>query len=134
MTGQEVVRLNESALASVLADVSFIETEIKRLGKSELDHVFDEVKHVCQSFSTSIALQRLILYPQTINIILSDAVQAYMEPSIRSMSYPSVKPLSLAMILAKLSKAASSQGGQANMFKAARRRGEADEVARLAGK
>lgn len=121
-------------MASVLADVSFIETEIKRLGKSELDHVFDEVKHVCQSFYTSIALQRLILYPQTINIILSDAVQAYMEPSIRSMSYPSVKPLSLAMILAKLSKAASSQGGQANMFKAARRRGEADEVARLAGK
>lgn len=57
-----------------------------------------------------------------------------MEPSIRSMSYPSVKPLSLAMILAKLEKAASSQGGQTNMFKAERRRGEADQVARLAGK
>ncbi|KAL0250527.1 hypothetical protein I308_102705 [Cryptococcus tetragattii IND107] len=115
LTGKEIVKLNESALASVLADVSFIEIEIKRLGKPELDHVFDEVKH-------------------TINIILSDAVQAYMEPSIRSMSYPSVKPLSLAMILAKLGKAASSQGGQTNMFKAERRRGEADQVARLAGK
>ncbi|WVO22126.1 uncharacterized protein IAS62_003451 [Cryptococcus decagattii] len=115
LTGKEIVKLNESALASVLADVSFIEIEIKRLGKPELDHVFDEVKH-------------------TINIILSDAVQAYMEPSIRSMSYPSVKPLSLAMILAKLGKAASSQGGQTNVFKAERRRGEADQVARLSGK
>lgn len=47
MTGKEIVKLNESALASVLADVSFIEIEIKRLGKPELDHVFDEVKHVC---------------------------------------------------------------------------------------
>ncbi len=34
------------ALGSVLADVNFVEAEIKRLGKSELDHVFDEVKLV----------------------------------------------------------------------------------------
>lgn len=39
-------RFNEAALSSVLADVSFVETEIKRLGKDELDHVFDEVKLV----------------------------------------------------------------------------------------
>ena len=39
-------RLNEAALASVVADVTFIEMEIKRLGKSELDTVFDEVKLV----------------------------------------------------------------------------------------
>ncbi|WVQ82288.1 hypothetical protein IAT38_004416 [Cryptococcus sp. DSM 104549] len=115
LCGQEVQRFNEMALASVLADVTFIEAEIKRLEKPELDHVFDEVKH-------------------TINIILSDAVQAYMEPSIRSMSYQAVKPLRLAMILAKLGKGASAMGGQANMFKAERRRGEADSVARLAGK
>ncbi|WVQ72415.1 hypothetical protein IAR50_001967 [Cryptococcus sp. DSM 104548] len=115
LTGSSVPRLNESALASVLADVTFIETEIKRLEKRELDRVFDEVKH-------------------TINIILSDAVQAYMEPSVRSVSYSSVKPLRLAMILAKLGKAAAAQGGQANLFKAERRRGEADEVARLARK
>ncbi|TYJ55946.1 hypothetical protein B9479_003331 [Cryptococcus floricola] len=112
LTGSSVPRLNESALASVLADVTFIETEIKRLEKRELDRVFDE----------------------TINIILSDAVQAYMEPSVRSVSYPSVKPLRLAMILAKLGKAAAAHGGQANLFKAERRRGEADEVARLARK
>ena len=39
-------RFNEDALASVLADVTFIETEIRRLGKPELDSVFDEVKLV----------------------------------------------------------------------------------------
>lgn len=39
-------RLNEHALSSVLADVTFVETEIKRLGKAELDSVFDEVKLV----------------------------------------------------------------------------------------
>ncbi|WVF71415.1 hypothetical protein IAT40_006219 [Kwoniella sp. CBS 6097] len=115
LCGKEVARLNEMALSSVLADVNFIETEIKRLGKSGLDTVFDEVKH-------------------TINIILSDAVSAYMEPSIRSMSYSSVKPIRLAVILAKLGKAAAVTGGQNGMIKAERRRREADEVAKLAGR
>lgn len=46
MCGKDVVRFNESALASVLADVKFIETEIKRLEKPDLDHVFDEVRLV----------------------------------------------------------------------------------------
>ncbi|OCF42940.1 hypothetical protein I317_03292, partial [Kwoniella heveanensis CBS 569] len=115
LCGKEVARLNEMALSSVLADVTFIETEIKRLGKSDLDNVFDEVKH-------------------TINIILSDAVSAYMEPSIRSMSYSSVKPIRLAVILAKLGKAAAITGGQNGMLKAERRRREADEVAKLAGR
>lgn len=41
-----MARFNESALASVLADVKFIETEIKRLEKPDLDHVFDEVRLV----------------------------------------------------------------------------------------
>lgn len=46
MCGKDVARFNESALASVLADVKFIETEIKRLEKPDLDHVFDEVRLV----------------------------------------------------------------------------------------
>ncbi|WWC89397.1 uncharacterized protein L201_004321 [Kwoniella dendrophila CBS 6074] len=115
LCGKEVIRFNEMALASVLADVTFIETEIKRLGKTDLDRVFDEVKH-------------------TINIILSDAVSAYMEPSIRSMSYSSVKPIRLAVILAKLGKAHALGNVQSSMVKAERRRREADEVAKLAGR
>ncbi|WWD17361.1 hypothetical protein CI109_101802 [Kwoniella shandongensis] len=115
LCGKEVTRFNEMALASVLADVNFIEAEIRRLDKPGLDHVFDEVKH-------------------TINIVLSDAVSAYMEPSIRSMSYSTVKPIRLAVILAKLGKGAYMTGGQANVFKAERRRQEADDVAKLAGR
>ncbi|WWC70274.1 uncharacterized protein I206_104224 [Kwoniella pini CBS 10737] len=115
LCGREVVRFNEMALASVLADVTFIETEIKRLDKAGLDRVFEEVKH-------------------TINIVLTESVSAYMEPSIRSMSYPSVKPIRLAVILAKLGKAHALGGVQSSMVKAERRRREADEVAKLAGR
>lgn len=46
MCGKEVQKLNEAALSSVLADVIFIETEIKRLDKPDLDRVFDEIKLV----------------------------------------------------------------------------------------
>lgn len=37
-----------------------------------------------------------------INLILSEAVQAYMEPSIRQGSYTSVKPKNLKIVLDKL--------------------------------
>ena len=46
LCGKEVVRFNEGALAKVLSDVKFIETEVKRMEKPGLDHVFDEVKLV----------------------------------------------------------------------------------------
>jgi hypothetical protein len=55
-----------------------------------------------------------------------------MEPSIRQMSYAAVKPIRLAVILAKLGKAAAIAGGPVGQGKAERRRREADEVAKLA--
>ncbi|KAK4689058.1 exocyst complex component 6, partial [Tremellales sp. Uapishka_1] len=112
LCGRDVPRYNEAALASVIADVNFIDTEIKRLGKDQLDKVFDEVK-------------------LTISIILSDAVSAYMEPSIRHLSYSAVKPQRLATILAKLGKGAAIGGPNSNYAKSERRRREADEVAKL---
>lgn len=39
---------------------------------------------------------------QTINLILSEAIQAYMEPSIRQGSYTNVKPKHLKIVLEKL--------------------------------
>lgn len=33
-------------MMNILADVQFIEQEVKRLGRAGLDHVFDEVKMV----------------------------------------------------------------------------------------
>lgn len=119
------------ALGSVLADVNFVEAEIKRLGKSELDHVFDEVKLVS---CVAPCLPRLKNGLQTINIVLSDAVSAYMETSIRQMSYAAVRPIRLAVILVKLGKGAAAAGGPAAMGQSDRRRREADEVAKLANK
>jgi hypothetical protein len=124
---KEVPRINEWALTSVLADVTFIESEVKRLGKEELDHVFDEVKLVSERRREPCRAND----SQTINIILSDAVSAYLEPSIRNGSYAVVKPGRLAMILLKLSKGAAALPGPAAMGKAERRRREADEVSRL---
>lgn len=71
---------------------------------------------------------------QTINIILSDAVSAYLEPSIRTGSYAAVKPIRLAVILAKLGKGAAATGGAAGQGRAERRRREADQVAVYAGR
>lgn len=39
-------RYNEAALAYVFNDVTYIQTEIGRLDRPGLDHVFDEVKLV----------------------------------------------------------------------------------------
>lgn len=109
LTGREVPRYNESALTIVLADVQFIETEIQRLGRPGLDHVFDEVK-------------------LSINVILSDAVNAYMEASIRRLSYHAVKPQRLAMMLTKLAAGAAALGV---VNKAERFRDEAAQVSRI---
>lgn len=58
-------KLNEAALSSVLGDVTFIETEIKRLGKPDLDRVFDEIKLVsCATPSTVLWRQADTLDPQ----------------------------------------------------------------------
>lgn len=109
LCGKDVPRYNEIALNAVLSDVAFIETEMSRLGRPGLDHLFDEVK-LC------------------VNIVLSDAVNAYMEPAIRDLSYRAVKPPRLAAILLKLARGAQAQGAAQ---KAERRRNESDQVSRV---
>ncbi|GHJ89092.1 hypothetical protein NliqN6_5494 [Naganishia liquefaciens] len=83
LVGPDVPRLNEQALKNLADDVTFIEKEVKRLEKPGLDDVFDEIKSM-------------------INLILSEAIQAYMEPSIRQGSYTNVKPKNLKIVLEKL--------------------------------
>ena len=46
LCGKDVPRYNEPALANVLADVKFIEDEIRRLEKPALDKVLEEVRQV----------------------------------------------------------------------------------------
>ncbi len=69
---------------------------------------------------------------KTIAIILSDAVNAYLEPSIRQLSYSAVNPRKLSIVLLKLSRAAQAVGGPAGSGRAERRRLESESVARLA--
>lgn len=73
-----------------------------------------------------------LIFHKTIAIILSDAVNAYLEPSIRQLSYAAVNPRKLSIVLTKLSRASQSNAGPAAMGKAERRRLEAESVGRLA--
>ncbi|KAJ9102018.1 hypothetical protein QFC19_004943 [Naganishia cerealis] len=106
--------LNEQALKNLADDVTFIEKEVKRLEKPGLDDVFDEIKSI-------------------INIILSEAVQAYMEPSIRQGSYSVIRPKHLQTVLEKLGRYVPdprtiTTDDAARML---RRRREAEMVAKL---
>lgn len=125
LCGREVQRFNEPALANVLADVRFIETEVKRMGKASLDNVFTEIKLVGQRVISANC--------ETLGIVLSDAVSAYMEPSIRSLSYSAVKPSRLSAILAKLGRLPPPGTRQSMQLveRSQRRRQEAEQVARL---
>jgi hypothetical protein len=72
------------------------------------------------------------LTEQTLNIILSDAVAAYLEPSIRQGTYAAVKPVRLAIILAKLARGLGTVPTSQAQQRADRRRREADQVGALA--
>lgn len=65
---------------------------------------------------------------QSIKLILDEAVNAYMEPSVRELSYRAVKSQRLATMLGKLSAGAAAMG---NTSKAERRRAEAETVSRF---
>lgn len=73
---------------------------------------------------------------QSIGIILSDAISAYLEPTIRQSSYAMVRPKHLSRILEKLSLAkVSGRPGSvvtgADVDRQQRRKREAEAVARL---
>lgn len=46
--------VNENGVANLLVDVDFLESEFKKLGKSELTSVFEELRLVRQILPTSI--------------------------------------------------------------------------------
>lgn len=112
--------------------MTFIETEIKRLGKVDLDHVFDEIKLVSGPHMAYVPFEDADR--QTLNIVLSDAVSAYLEPSIRQGNYSAVRPNRLALILAKTSRALGAVPTAQAQGRAEKRRREADAVAALASR
>ncbi|KAJ9112059.1 hypothetical protein QFC22_006353 [Naganishia vaughanmartiniae] len=114
LIGPDVPKLNEQALKNLVDDVTFIEKEVKRLEKPGLDDVFDEIKSI-------------------INLILSEAVQAYMEPSIRQGSYAVIRPKHLQIVLEKLGRYVPDPRNMTtdDAVRMTRRRREAEMVARL---
>jgi hypothetical protein len=73
---------------------------------------------------------------QSIGIILSEAVSAYLEPSIRQTSYQAVKPKNLSRILEKLSHVRPISAGSVitagDVDRMRRRRLQAEAVAKIA--
>ena len=116
-------------MANVLADVKFIEDEIRRLEKPALDRVLEEVRQAGPKTSNAVKA----LTGQTINIILSDAIPGYLETSIRQSSYAAVKPSRLSIVLQNLAKGTAATPGGGSMSRSERRRMEADQVGRLPG-
>jgi len=68
-----------------------------------------------------------------INLILSEAVQAYMEPSIRQGSYAVIRPRHLQTVLEKLARYIPDPRNMTpdDAVRMTRRRREADMVAKL---
>jgi exocyst complex component 6 len=78
-----------------------------------------------------------VMLRQSIGIILSEAVSAYLEPSIRQTSYQAVKPKNLSKMLEKLSQVRpSSMTGSVitagDVDRMRRRRLQAEAVAKIA--
>lgn len=68
-----------------------------------------------------------------INLILSEAIQAYMEPSIRQGSYTHVKPKNLKIVLEKLGRyvADPAKFSTEDALRMNKRKREAEMVGRL---
>jgi hypothetical protein len=107
--GRDIPIINENGISNLLVDVDYLESEFKKLGRAELAGVFAELR-------------------LTTSIVLNNAVQEYLQLGVRQASYADVKPKMLAILLDKLSKAASVTRDRAG---AERRRKEAESVSRI---
>jgi hypothetical protein len=65
------------------------------------------------------------------NIVLSDSVQDYLNPSIRQTSYGEVKPKRLQALLEKLARYGASRRDNPSREKGDKRRREAEALSRL---
>jgi len=112
LTGPNVAVMNENALSNVLVDVDFLDEEFKRIGRSHLTAVFEELR-------------------STTSIVLSNKVQEFLLPELRRTSYAIVKPKRLQGLLEKLAAYATTSKSPAAKELSERRRKEADSVRRI---
>jgi len=93
-------------------DVEFLEDEFKRLGRSHLTTVFDELRSMA-------------------SIVLSNNVQEYLQPELRRTTYVAVKPKRLQALLEKLATYGSTCKDAPSREKGEKRRKEAEAVRRI---
>jgi len=110
--GPSVPAINENAIANMVSDMSFLEGEITRIGRAHLNASFTELHLMAK-------------------IILTDAVQDYLNPSIRQASYNEVKPKRLQALLEKLARYGTTRRDNPSRERGEKRRREAETLHRM---
>ncbi|KAG8218663.1 exocyst complex subunit Sec15-like-domain-containing protein [Butyriboletus roseoflavus] len=112
MIGPKVPAMNEHAVANMVTDMTFLEGEITRIGRGNLNSSFAELHSMSK-------------------IILTDAVQDYLNPSVRQASYSEVRPKRLQALLEKLARYGATCRDNRSRERGERRRKEAETLHRM---
>ncbi|KAG6378743.1 exocyst complex subunit Sec15-like protein [Boletus reticuloceps] len=110
--GPKVPAMNENAVANMVTDMTFLEGEITRIGQEHLNSSFTELHSMAK-------------------IILTDAVQDYLNANVRQASYSEVKPKRLQALLEKLARYGATRRDNPSKEKGERRRTEAETLNRM---
>lgn len=112
LAGRNIEMINENAISNLLIDVDYLEGALKRIGRSHLTTVFIELR-------------------STASIPLNNALQEFLVPANRQLSFPAVKQKRLQTLLEKLAQFGLHQREPAARELGERRRREAEAVGRL---
>jgi len=121
--------INENAISNLLIDVDYLEDALKRIGRPHLATVFFELRSVSGISSRAPNLPNLA--SQTASIPLDNALQEFLIPANRQLSFPAVKQKRLQTLLEKLAQFGLHQREPAARELGERRRREAEAVSRL---
>lgn len=122
--------INENAISNILVDVDFLDEQFRGIGRGHLSAVFTELRLVSECLVRFCQLKTNVMN-QTTSIPLSDAVQDYLVPATRQVSYSAVKSRRLQALLEKLAKYGAQCKDNQSREKGERRRKEAEAVGRL---
>ncbi|KAG9317484.1 exocyst complex subunit Sec15-like-domain-containing protein [Chiua virens] len=112
MIGPKVPTMNENAVANIVTDMTFLENEVTRIGRAHLKSSFTELHSMAE-------------------IIVTDTVQDYLNPSVRQATYSEVKPKRLQALLEKLARYGASRRDISSREKSERRRKEVETLHRM---
>lgn len=112
MIGPKVPAMNENAIANIATDITFLEAEITRIGRSHLNSTFSELRAMAE-------------------LVLQDKVQEYLNPQVRQTLYGDIKPRRLQALLEKLVRYMAGRRDNISREQGEKRKKEAEVVGRL---